>query len=66
MNYFIQITKCLRFTIFIRGAQAAAHLHHCRGAFFTSYDKAILNGEKFKKPLWTMIFFFLLPVTKRI
>ena len=29
-----------------------------RHAVFTSYDKAFLNGEKFKKPLWNMIFFF--------
>ena len=29
-----------------------------RHAVFTSYNKAFLNGEKFKKPLWNMIFFF--------
>ena len=58
----------LRFTIFIRGAQAAAlphprpQLRHYRGAFsfffkFTFSHKAYLNGERFKKPLWNMIFF---------
>ena len=26
--------------------------------FFTSCDEAHLNGERFKKPLWNMIFFF--------
>ena len=25
--------------------------------FFTSCDEAHLNGERFKKPLWNMIFF---------
>ena len=59
MNCFIQIIKCLRFTIFIRGAQAAAppqprlQLRHYRGSFFfffffTSCDEAHLNGESLR------------------
>ena len=66
MNCFIQITKCLRFPIFIKGAQAVAPPHGhslCSYAtagahFFTSYDKACFNGETVKKPLWNLIFFF--------
>ena len=64
MNCFIQITKCLRFTIFIRAPRQLPHprpqLRHYRGAsffFFTSCDEAHLNGERFKKPLWNMFFF---------
>ena len=69
MNCLIQITKWLRFAMFIRSAQAAAHpIPACSYAtigalffffffFFTSCDKEHLNGERFKKPLWNMIFF---------